>query len=597
MKNNLPSHLKPYIVTQKNSEYTPEDHAVWRFALRQLTFFLKTNAHPFYLEGLKKTGITVDKIPSIDSINTALQKIGWHACPVSGFIPPSVFMELQSYSVLPIAAEIRSVDHILYTPSPDIIHEAAGHAPFLAHKDYSDYLKSYANIAKKALLSFEDLDLYEKIRDLSNLKESKSSTDKQIQNAESELKTVIKNTSFISEAAYLGRMNWWTAEYALFGDINNPSILGAGLLSSILEAESCLKPDVKKIPLTVDCTNYNYDITKPQPQLFVAKDFKNLHNTLNEFSKNLVCNIGGDKAVDKAKQSKLVNTVELNSGLQISGKLVSSISCNNASADSLGGALADSLGSMGEDFIKNNHTNIFLKFDGPTQLSYKNQELKGHDKNYHVTGYSTPIGFVGNVDLSQTSKKELKDLNIEVGKKTLLNFDSNIKLNGTVVDLLFKDNKLLLISFKNCCVKYKDKILFDPSWGAFDLAVGTKVLSVFAGPADTAAYNSDINVQPKYITKIQASIDQQNYFLLYEELYQVRQSFLKKNNISKNLDSLFKKIKNQKLHWLILLELYELSIWSDSPINPDVLSLLNSLDLDKHDKCCLKKGLSIAKQI
>lgn len=592
MKTNIPPHLKPYIITQEVSTYTPEDQSVWRFTLRQLTAFLKTHAHPFYSEGLQKTGITVEHIPSINHINQSLQKFGWQACPVSGFIPPSIFMELQSHSVLPIAAEIRSVEHILYTPSPDIIHEAAGHAPFLAHPDYSDYLKSYANVAKKALLSFEDLNLYEKIRILSNLKESKDSTEEQIQNADLQLAEVSKNMSFISEAAYLGRMNWWTAEYALFGDINKPVILGAGLLSSILEAENCLKNDIKKISLSLDCTQYNYDITKPQPQLFVAKNFQNLHDTLNNFSKTLAYNIGGDKAISKAKQSQLVNTVELNSGLQISGKLVDSINCKTLS--------------------KNNHTAIFLKFEGPTQLAYKNQELKGHNKYYHSAGYSTPLGTVNNIDLSQASAEELKSLNIKIGQKISLNFDSDnfnasdnsdnsnasdIKLTGTVTNLCFKDSKLLLISFENCCVKYKDQILFDPSWGIFDLAVGTKILSVFAGPADTRTYNADVKFQPQYITKIQPSLDQQNRFLLYEELQYMRQSFLQKNTITKNINDLFKKVQKQKLHWLVLLELYELSLWSNNPAKTDVLHLLKHLDLNTHDSCCLKKGLNIVEQI
>lgn len=574
MKLNIPLHLKPYIITQETSAYTPEDHAVWRFTLRQLTAFLKTHAHPFYLEGLRKTGITVEKIPSISNINQALQKIGWQACPVSGFIPPSVFMELQSYSILPIAAEIRSVEHILYTPSPDIIHEAAGHAPFLACSDYSAYLKSYAGVAKKALLSWEDLNLYEKIRDLSDLKERKDSTEKQIQKAELALKQAGEKLSFTSEAAYLGRMNWWTAEYALFGDINKPTVLGAGLLSSILESEDCLKPAVKKIPLSIDCINYNYDITKPQPQLFVAKDFKNLHNTLNEFSKTLACNVGGDYALNKAQSSKLVNTIELNSGLQISGKLTNSINCKTT-------GLAES-----------NHSAIFFKLEGPTQLAYKNKELKGHSKNYHATGYSTPLGTVKNIDLAKASSKELKELNIKVGQKVLLAFDSNIQLTGTVTDLLFKGSQLLLISFENCCVKYKEQILFDPTWGAFDLAVGTKIVSVFSGPADTATYNVDVKTQPQCIAKAKPSIEQQNRFLLYEELQHIRQSFLQKNTVTKNIDALFAKIKNQKLHWLVLLELYELSVWSNSPVQSDVLSLLKHLELNTHDSRCLKRGLN-----
>jgi phenylalanine-4-hydroxylase len=48
---------------------------------------------------------------------------------VDGFIPPNAFMEFQAYNVLVIASDIRQLEHIEYTPAPDIIHEGAGHAP------------------------------------------------------------------------------------------------------------------------------------------------------------------------------------------------------------------------------------------------------------------------------------------------------------------------------------------------------------------------------------------------------------------------------------------------------------------------------------
>ena len=73
-------------------------------------------------------------------------------------------------SILPIASDMRSVDHILYTPAPDIVHEAAGHAPILVDEKFASYLKSYAQVAKKAIISSEDLAQYEAIRDLRTLK-------------------------------------------------------------------------------------------------------------------------------------------------------------------------------------------------------------------------------------------------------------------------------------------------------------------------------------------------------------------------------------------------------------------------------------------
>ena len=69
-------------------------------------------------------------------------------------------MEFQSLKILPIAADMRSHEHLTYTPSPDIVHEAAGHAPIIANKDYANYLISYGEIASKAIMSKEDMNLY-----------------------------------------------------------------------------------------------------------------------------------------------------------------------------------------------------------------------------------------------------------------------------------------------------------------------------------------------------------------------------------------------------------------------------------------------------
>src|SRR5207248_775192 len=41
----LPKHLLQFAVDQRYEEYTPVDHAVWRFIMRQNIFFLKEYAH------------------------------------------------------------------------------------------------------------------------------------------------------------------------------------------------------------------------------------------------------------------------------------------------------------------------------------------------------------------------------------------------------------------------------------------------------------------------------------------------------------------------------------------------------------------------
>ncbi len=314
----IPNHLLRYTVEQDYSLYTFEDQAVWRFIMRQLFSYLKDYAHPSYVQGLKKTGIRIDTIPNILEMDKMLSSFGWRAVPVSGFIPPVAFMSFQAHKILPIACEMRSIEHILYTPAPDIVHEAAGHAPILIDKDFTEYLNAYASIAQKAIISSEDIALYEAIRDLSDLKEACKSRVQEIKKAKDHLNKTIKNMTYVSEAQLLGRMNWWTAEYGLIGELLNPKLFGAGLLSSISEARNALtKP--KLIEFNINCLNFSYDITEPQPQLFVAKNFESLISSLKKMSTSMAFVLGGEQGLRKAKKAKSVCTVETSSGESYSG--------------------------------------------------------------------------------------------------------------------------------------------------------------------------------------------------------------------------------------------------------------------------------------
>ncbi|MBY0385405.1 aromatic amino acid hydroxylase, partial [bacterium] len=518
----IPSHLRQYVVEQDYSRYTPVEQATWRFILRQLKNFLTKNAHECYVEGLTKTGIDTETIPRIEVMCEKLQEFGWSAIPVSGFIPPAAFMELQSLSILPIACDMRSIDHILYTPAPDIVHEAAGHAPILVDPQFANYLKEYAQVAKKAIISSEDLSQYEAIRDLSDIKENPASTPAQIQQAEKHLQKVNASITHVSEAALLGRMNWWTAEYGLIGDLQKPKIFGAGILSSIGESRHCLQDNVKKIPLTVDCIKTSYDITEEQPQLFVAKTFSDLSKVLRDLEAQLSFRRGGLHGLQTAIKAKTVNTVELDSGLQISGVVTE--------------VLTDS---------QNNP--IYFKFTGPTQLCENSKQLPGHDVHYHQHGFSSPLGA-----LKKTPA-------LRIGESLNLEFVSGVTVNGKLKSLLHsKENKLMIASFENCTVKHQQQTLFQPDWGTFDMAVGTTVTSVFAGPADRINYGSTETFVKKVIPPKVYSTQRRLKHDLYQKIREVRES---KKYIANEIESLFNEVQQQfPDQWLACLELLELSM-------------------------------------
>lgn len=479
MPSTLPKHLRRYVVNQDYSRYTPVDQEVWRYVMRQLKSFLSVHAHPCYTEGLKRTGIEVDQIPNIERMSEKLSKFGWQAVPVSGFIPPAAFMELQSLGFLPIASDMRTADHLMYTPAPDIVHEAAGHAPILVDPEFAAYLKAYGQIARKAIIGHEDLDLYEAIRVVSDLKEDPNSTPEQVKASEAHLHAVSRAISHLSEASLLGRMNWWTAEYGLIGTLENPKIFGAGLLSSIGESRSCLGPQVKKIPFSLDCLEYAYDITEPQPQLFVTPDFQTLTLVLEQMAKRMSFRLGGIESLKRAKDAKTVNTVELNSGLQISGRVNDYIA--------LGGVEP-----------------VYIQFSGPTQLCVHGVQISGHGTITHAQGFGTPVGLLEDAStcLSEMSDAQLHRFGIAHGRKSHLKFRNGVDVHGEVTSFTREaDGRLVLISFRNCTVKRGEQLLFDPEWGTFDMAVGYKVVSVFGGPADREAYGDTDDFVAKVIPR------------------------------------------------------------------------------------------------
>ena len=85
---NLPAHLRQFVVKQDYDNYTSIDHAVWRYVMRKNLAFLSKVADISYLQGLDKTGITIDSIPNIEDMNTILGKIGWGCVCVDVFLPP-----------------------------------------------------------------------------------------------------------------------------------------------------------------------------------------------------------------------------------------------------------------------------------------------------------------------------------------------------------------------------------------------------------------------------------------------------------------------------------------------------------------------------
>lgn len=459
----LPGHLRPFVKIQDYAHYSPRDHAVWRYLLKHLSRHLESCAHPVYLEGLQRTGIALDHIPSIDEMNLCLARLGWRAVVVDGFVPPAIFMEFQALKVLVIALDMRSVDHMVYTPAPDIVHEAAGHAPFIVDVDYAEFLQRFGEIGMKAISNRQDMEIYEAIRALSILKETPTSTEQEITEAEAELRRVSELHSEPSEASLLSRLHWWTVEYGLVGQLDDYRIFGAGLLSSLGESVHCLNDDlVKKVPLTVDAVTCPYDITSVQPQLFVTRSCKHLSQVLDEFAASMCYVRGGADSLRTAIEAASICTAQYDSGVQVSG-VFSEVLC-----DAVGNA-------------------IYLRTSGPTQLAWHDTEIYGQGTENHAQGFGSPIGLLKDFSrcLSEYTFDELKAHDIIIGQPVKLEFLSGITVQGHLRQIHRQEHRNLLLTFVDCTVTdLHGQCLFEPDWGCYDMAVGARIDSVFGGTAD-----------------------------------------------------------------------------------------------------------------
>ena len=77
-RDRIPPHLRPFVVEQDYGAYDEIDQAVWRFILLQTYARLSRTAHPAYVEGLRQTGISIERIPNLAAAaRAALEEVGY----------------------------------------------------------------------------------------------------------------------------------------------------------------------------------------------------------------------------------------------------------------------------------------------------------------------------------------------------------------------------------------------------------------------------------------------------------------------------------------------------------------------------------------
>ena len=266
-----------FSVSQRYDRYVDADHESWRCAMRALANVLESRCAVPYVKALRECGLSMLRLPKLSEINQALERFGWQTVMVDSFIPPPAFMALQAERILPITRFVRAHSQLGYTPIPDIIHEAAGHLPMLVDSDYRCFLQRFGEIGKN--LKYSDLDeqvylAQKRYAEYAGLHRNEISTLNSLRSELEDLRRRQKDA--LTPACLLSRFHWWTVEYGLVGE--DAKLFGAGLLSSSTEALATDETPQRR--LSLECLEFDYEISRMQPQLFVADDWSHLNDQL-----------------------------------------------------------------------------------------------------------------------------------------------------------------------------------------------------------------------------------------------------------------------------------------------------------------------------
>ena len=130
---------------------------------------------------------------------------------------------------------------------------------------------------------------------------------------------------------------------------------------------------------------------------------------------------------------------------------------------------------------------IYLQTTGPTQLAWDYREIFGHGVDHHAAGFGSPIGYLKDFSrcLSYFTIDELKAHDIAIGERVKLEYLSGITVEGCLKQVYRQKQRNLILSFEDCRVTdLHGEVMFDPSWGTYDMAVGSRIVSVYGGVAD-----------------------------------------------------------------------------------------------------------------
>ncbi|MDQ8018550.1 MAG: phenylalanine 4-monooxygenase [Bordetella sp.] len=189
-----------WTIDQGWSNYSAEEHAVWRTLFERQSKLLPGRACDEFIRGMQDLPIGPEQIPDFEQMSKVLKKrTGWEVVAVPGLVPDDVFFDHLAHRRFPAGQFIRKPHELDYLEEPDVFHDVFGHVPMLMNPVIADYIQAYGEGGLRA----HRLGVLDK----------------------------------------LARVYWYTVEFGLVQQADGLRIYGAGIASSASETRFAVEDD------------------------------------------------------------------------------------------------------------------------------------------------------------------------------------------------------------------------------------------------------------------------------------------------------------------------------------------------------------------
>lgn len=204
---------------QNMQAYTSNDQLVWKTLFNRQHENLKTKGSSIYLDCLSEMEpvLNAKQIPDFKAINAWFEnRTGWKIAVVPGLIPVQDFFDLLAEKRFCSSTWLRSMHQLDYIEEPDMFHDIFGHIPLLVNPVFSEFAQKFGLLGQ----AFRDDPL---------------------------------------ALLQMQQLYWFTIEFGLILENDQPKVYGAGIISSFGETNRIANRD---------CTVHPFELNNVLGKLF-----------------------------------------------------------------------------------------------------------------------------------------------------------------------------------------------------------------------------------------------------------------------------------------------------------------------------------------